>query len=94
MTVDRIADYCEFTNATVSAGSPETGFVEIDGTGLTSSFNAYRRFLAHRELAGLAEADEVIAGATVFRIQREESRQLSREEFEAELARFEALVGS
>ena len=34
MTVEEIADFCEFKDCRVSAGAPQTGFIHIDGTGL------------------------------------------------------------
>lgn len=96
VTIDDIANFCEFKDCSVVFGSPEIGFVQVDGIGVTTRFNNYRRFLLHHELGSLASPRKVLQEATVFRIQREggeELRDLSREEFEQELREFQERVG-
>lgn len=96
VTIDDIANFCEFKDCTVVFGSPDIGFIQVDGIGVTTRFNNYRRFLAHHELGSLAPPRKVLERATRFRIQREggeELRDLSREEFERELKEFQEKVG-
>ncbi|HLV00604.1 MAG TPA: hypothetical protein VKZ59_05020 [Acidobacteriota bacterium] len=96
MTIDDIANFCEFKDCSVVFGNPEIGFIKVDGVGVATRFNNYRRFLAHNELAALASPRKVLQEATVFRIQSEggeELRVLNREEFEQELREFQEKVG-
>ena len=96
MTIDDIANFCEFKDCSVAFGSPDIGFIQVNGIGVTTRFNNYRRFLAHHELGSLAPPRKVLEKATVFRIQREggeDLRELSREEFEQELNIFREKVG-
>ncbi len=92
MTLDDIANYCEVKDCRVRLGDPEVGYITIDGTGVVTRENNYRRFLALRELASLPAPQQVLAAATSFVIQSEGQRTLSREEFEAELRRLEELL--
>lgn len=93
MTLDDIANYCEVKDCRVRLGSPEVGYITVDGTGVVTRENNYRRFLAFRELASLPSPQRVLAGATSFVIQSSEGqRTLSREEFEADLRRLEELL--
>lgn len=93
MTIDEISNFCEFKDVVVSLGSPETGFIAIDGSGLVTKQNNYRRFLMLHELASLPAPRKVLSTATLFQIhQGSELRELDRSEFEAELQRFQALV--
>ena len=94
MTLEDIANYCEFKDCQISLGSPETGFVRLDGNGLQKA-NNYRRFLSLNELAAAPSPKKVLEAAQVFKVRRgEEESSLSREEFEAELRKFAALVGA
>ncbi len=93
MTVDDIANYCGVKHSRVRLGDPEIGFITIDGTGVVTRENNYRRFLAHRELASLPSPKQVLAQATSFSIQGSEGqRTLTRQEFEAELHRLDQLL--
>ena len=95
MDLNDIANYCEFTNCTVTLGSADGGSIDVDGGGVTGSFNAYRRFLAHHEMSALSSPAHVLKAADRFTIVREgESTDLSRVDFEMELRRFQDLVGT
>lgn len=96
VTIDDIANFCEFKDLSVVFGSPDIGFIRVDGVGVTTRFNNYRRFLLHHELGSLASPGKVLEEATVFHIQREggeELRELSRDDFEQELSEFQEKVG-
>lgn len=94
VTLDEITNFCEFKECTVSLGDPEAGFIRVDGNGVQTRFNNYRRFLAHHELAALPSPKQVLEKATVFRIEENgQTRTLSREEFQAELQAFQEKVG-
>lgn len=94
MTIDDIANYCEVMDCTVQCGSPEDGFVSVDGTGLRLNRNNYRRFLMFHELGALPSPRKVLEKATTFKIQEESGeRALTRPEFEEELQKFSARVG-
>lgn len=95
MTVDDIANYCEVKDCQVTFGDAETGFVRVDGTGVTGPYNNYRRFLAHHELSALPNPDKVLAATTTFVVEANCNRQsLSREDFEVDLKRFQELAGA
>ena len=92
MTVSELANYCQFKGCEISLGSPEKGFVHINGEGRHRSPN-YGRFHALNELASSASIESVIQGATTFKIHRGEVvKTLSREEFEQEYQRFLSLI--
>lgn len=92
MTLEEIKSYCEFTDCTVSFGSSEAGFVTLDG-GVHTKYNNYRRFLAHNELSGLPSPAKVLESATIFKIRRgEKTEEISREEFEKRLKKFQTQV--
>ena len=95
MSIEEIASFCEFRDCEVSFGDPDVGFVRVNGSGVAKRFNNYRRFLAHNELSGLPKPRTVLLEATVFRSQRdkEQIRELNREEFERELEDFQHRVG-
>jgi len=95
LTLDEIANYCLIKDCRVHLGSSDSGFVTIDGEGVTSRQNNYRRFLAHNELASLPNPRKVLAGADTFTIQSgTDSRTLDRAGFESELAHFSSLIGA
>lgn len=85
LTIDQIADFCEFKDCTVTLGDPEAGFIHVDGTGRRRPYN-YGRFLSFRELgAEPLRNSEVVERATVFKIRRgSDERVLNRHEFETE----------
>ena len=88
MTIDEIADYCQFKGCAVRVGSPDSGFVEVDGNGIRRS-NNYRRFQSLNEMAGAPSPARIVETATVFKIRRgSEEKVLDGEEFRAELERF------
>ncbi len=94
MSIDDIADFCEFHDCVVTAGSPETGAVTIDGRGYQKR-NNYMRFLSLNELSGLPSPLEVLQRAIYFQIRRDTGTvQVSREEFEQQLSRFRVLTGT
>lgn len=94
LTIEQMADFCEFKDCAVTVGDPETGFIDIDGTGRRRPYN-YGRFLSFRELgAEPLRTSEVVDRATVFKIRRgSEERVLNRQEFETELQDFLRKVG-
>lgn len=95
MTIDEVANYCEFKDCTVSAGDPEAGFVHIDGTGVENRSYTWGRFNMLHEVSSLPSPRKVIEKASVFKIRRGASvRTLTREEFERDLAEFQSKVGS
>lgn len=92
MTVDEIANYCEFKDCQVTLGDPAAGFIRIDGNGVRKASN-YNRFLSHNELAAAPSPRKVLDSATVFKIRRGDAdQQLTRPEFEADYQRFLSLV--
>ncbi len=94
MTVDDIANFCQYKDCKVSAGDPETGFIQIDGTGLESRAYTWGRFSMLHEVNALPNPAKALAGATIFRISKEDSTTaLNREEFEKLLEEFQAKVG-
>ena len=95
MTIDDIANYCQVKGCRVHLGSPESGFITIDGEGVLSRLNNYRRFLALNELASLPNSGKVLETATRYTIESDAgSRLLERAEFEDELERLSALIGA
>ncbi len=95
MTLDKIANYCQIKDCRVHLGSPDSGFITIDGEGVTSRSNNYRRFLAHNELASLPNPRKALEGADTFTIESgTDSRTFERAGFESELAHFSSLIGA
>jgi hypothetical protein len=95
VTIDDIANYCEVKDCQVSLGSAEAGYIRIDGNGLMTRDNNYRRFLALREMASLPNPTAVLAAADAFTVDRGvAARTLGRADFESELRRFQELVGA
>jgi hypothetical protein len=77
----------------VTFGSPETGYMEIDGTGPNRHFNNYRRFLSLNELSSLPNPKKVIASAVHFVVtEGDTKRELTRAEFEDELQKVLSLI--
>ena len=68
----------------MTLGDPEAGYLKVDGSGLKTA-NDYRRYWSHNELASLASPQDVLIGASLFEVRGQESRRLSREEFQTEL---------
>ena len=94
MTIDDIADFCEFQDCVVTAGNPEIGAITIDGRGYQKR-NNYMRFLSFNELSGLPSPLEALRKATYFQIRRDnQTTEVSREEFEQQLSRFRQLTGT
>lgn len=92
MTVSELANFCQFKGCEISLGSPESGFIHVTGEGRYRSPN-YGRFLALNELASAAPIEQVVQGASTFKIHRgQEVTALSREEFEKEYQRFLSLI--
>ena len=94
VSIDDIASYCEVKDCTVSFGDSESGYVTIDGGGVTGKFNNYRRFLMLNELSSLPDPHKVLEESKTFRVTSSEGlNTLSREDFEQELSRFQKMVG-
>lgn len=94
MTIDEIADYCEFLDCKVSAGHADHGFVHIDGTGIQDRSYTYNRMNLLHEVSALPSPRQVLAHADTFKVTRgDQTRKLNREEFERELAEFRKKVG-
>jgi hypothetical protein len=95
LSIDDIANYCQIKGCRVHLGSPDSGFITIDGQGVLSRLNNYRRFLALNELASLPNSRKVLETATRYTIESETgNRLLERAEFESELERFSELIGA
>lgn len=93
MTIDEITNFCQFKGCQVSLGSPEAGFVEIDGGGLQRR-NNYNRYLSLNELASRPSPVRVLEEASAFTVKRDgQTRRLDRSEFEQELADFNRQLG-
>ncbi|MBI4446832.1 MAG: hypothetical protein HY645_13110 [Acidobacteria bacterium] len=94
LTIERIADFCEFKDCAIVAGDPDAGYIQIDGNGIRLP-NNYHRFLSFNELSGRpVHPQQVLDKATCFRLQSgTDTRELNRETFEAELNDFLAKVG-
>jgi hypothetical protein len=93
MTLEDIADFCEIKNCQVSLGDPELGFIRIDGGGVISRANNYRRFLAFNELASLPSAAKVLESATLFLVDDSlRIQKLSRQEFQDQLTALKRLL--
>ncbi|HSR50442.1 MAG TPA: hypothetical protein VLV83_06410 [Acidobacteriota bacterium] len=93
MTIDDIANYCEFKDCEVSLGSPEAGFIRVDGYGLVRNTNNYRRFHMLHELGSMASPKDVIGAAESFKIKDADGqRSLDRQAFEAEMKKVLALL--
>ncbi len=94
MTIDDIANYCEFRDYKVSVGHPDYGFIQIDGTGLEDRSYTYGRFQMLNEVSSLPSPRQVLEHADTFKVIRGgELRTLDRETFEAELKEFQEKVG-
>lgn len=93
MTIDEILNYCEVRDCRVSAGGPEIGFVHFDGSGQLRGSQTYGRFNMLNEIAHATSPKKAVQEATVFVVEREGNREtFSREDFQKELERFQALV--
>ncbi|HSR66538.1 MAG TPA: hypothetical protein VLU25_01230 [Acidobacteriota bacterium] len=93
MTIDDIANYCEFKDCQVSLGSPEAGFIHVDGYGLVRNTYNYRRFLALNELGALSSPDQVVEAAQTFKIKDARGeRSLDRQAFQTEMNKVLALL--
>lgn len=94
MTIQDIADFCEFKDCEVSLGDPEVGFIPVDGTGVRRQYN-YNRYLAHNELSGLPSPRRVLDKASVFKVRTGDQVQVfDREQFQRELQAFLEKVGA
>jgi hypothetical protein len=94
VTIEDVADYCEFKDCAISLGSEEAGFIDVDGGGYRRRYN-YDRFLSLNELSALPSPRQVMQKAASFTVKRAAvTVVLSREEFERELRRFRAQVGA
>jgi hypothetical protein len=94
VTIEDVADYCAFKDCTVSLGSQQAGFIEVDGGGYRRCYN-YDRFLALNELSALPSPKKVMQKADSFSITKARgTAQMTREEFEHELRTFRELVGA
>ena len=92
LTIDEVANFCEWKDCRVTVGDAELGFVHIDGRGVNQSSN-YRRFLSLNELAALPSPKDVVEKATLFKIEHGgEQRSLSRDEFRSEYEKFLSLI--
>ena len=92
MTISEIANYCQFKNCRVTLGNEKVGYILVDGEGRKESSN-YRRFLEFNELSASPRPEAVLAGATVFKVQRHDGEKtFTRDQFEEECRRFEELV--
>jgi len=93
MTLDEIADFCQFTGCQVSLGSTEAGFIQIAGTGVQRSAN-FDRYLSFNELSALPSPKAVLAEASVFKVHQDgEKSTLDREQFQKKLEIFQKKVG-
>jgi len=94
MTIEDVADYCEFKDCAVVLGDPSVGFVSVDGGGYQKR-NNFSRFLSFNELSALPSPNKVLEKATTFRIQLPGGENvLTREQFEQELSAFRKKVGA
>jgi hypothetical protein len=92
MTIDDIADFCQFTGCRVSLGSADVGFIEIAGTGVQRSAN-FSRYLSFNELSELPSPKAVVAKASIFRVNQDgKEKTLDREQFQTELKAFQKKV--
>ena len=93
MTIDEVASFCEFKDCQVKAGDPEQGYIAINGRGLDRDSYTWGRFSMFGEVKSPPLPEQVLKSATTFRIQRGDTRRdLTRQEFEAELKKFQRLV--
>ncbi len=93
MTIDEIADFCQFTGCRITLGSADAGFIRIAGTGVEQRAN-FSRYLAFNEMAALPSPRAVLTEASVFKVhQDEEERTLDRQQFQTELDTFKRKVG-
>ncbi len=93
MTIDEIADFCQFTSCQVTLGASDAGFIQIAGTGIERRVN-YDRYLSFNEMSALPSPKAVLAEASVFKVhQGDTERTLDREQFQQELKAFQKKVG-
>ncbi|MDA2937700.1 hypothetical protein MYX75_05485 [Acidobacteria bacterium AH-259-A15] len=93
MTIEDIANFCEFKDCEVSLGDPVVGFIQIDGTGVKRP-NNFQRYLSFHELSALASPKKVLGKASTFKVQRgNEVQAFNRKEFKRELEAFQQKVG-
>ena len=94
MTIEDVADYCEFKDCAVALGDPSIGVISVDGGGYQKRYN-FARFLSLNELSALPSPKVVLEKATAFRVQLPTGELvLTREEFERELRVFREKVGA
>ena len=94
MTIEDVADYCEFKECAVLLGDPNVGFISVDGGGYQKR-NNFARFLSLNELSALPSPKKVLEKATSFRVQLPKGETaMTREEFEGELSAFRKKVGA
>jgi|GEM_PF-2030571 len=93
MTLEDIADFCQFTGCQIRLGSTEAGFIQIAGTGVQRRAN-FGRYLSFNEMSALPSPQVVLAEASVFKVHQDgEERTVDREQFQKELAVFQKKVG-
>ena len=93
MTIDEIANFCQFTSCQVSLGASDAGFIQIAGTGVERCAN-YDRYLSFNEMSAFPSPKAVLAEASVFKVhQGDTERTLDREQFQQELKAFQKKVG-
>ncbi len=89
MTLEDIANFCEFKAYTIVLGDSNIGFIQVDGAGVNRNINNYERFLQFNKLRALPFPPTVLKQATLLRIKLGSERQdLSRQEFQTELENF------
>ena len=67
MTIDDIANFCQFTSCQVSLGASDAGFIQIAGTGVERRPN-YDRYLSFNEMSAFPSPKAVLAEASVFKV--------------------------
>ena len=93
MTIDDVADFCQFTGSRITLGSADAGFIRIAGTGVERRAN-FDRYLAFNEMSALPSPKVVLAEASVFKVhQGGEERTLDRRQFQTELETFQKKLG-
>ena len=93
MTIDDIANFCQFTGCRVSLGSADAGFIQMAGTGVQRRAN-FGRYLSFNEMSALPSPKAVLTEASIFKVSQDsEERTLDREQFQKELKAFQKKVG-